>query len=321
MTRVLKVWIMLTAVLMSPYVCLGGEKATHTDGNSAAYSVKTVPNVHIMNSRHYVSDPANLLTSQTKDSINTIFAKLEKATGIETAVVMLPSIGDSDVFEFGHSLFRYWGIGKKGKDNGLLVIYVADIHKIRFITGYGLEGVLTDAICKRIQTRYMIPAFRQGDTDAGIMRGTAAIYRVLEDSMNPDQKSETGISPIISFIILASIILLSIVLFKYHYRRSHTCRHCGKSSLRTMSRDYYTDRRGHRIQKEILICDNCGKITVRNKDIGGPHDNSGPTAGNILNALFLSSLLSGGRGHGGGGFSGGSFGGGDSGGGGSGSDW
>ena len=192
MTRVLKVWIAMAAMLVSSYACFAGKEARHTTGINTAYTVETVPNVHIRDSRQYVSDPTNILTANTKDSINAIFALLERNTGIETAVVMLPSIGESDEFDFAHALFRHWGIGKKDKNNGLLILYVADIHRIRFVTGYGIEGFMTDAMSKRIQTRYMIPAFRQGNTDTGMLNGAAAVYKTLKDSMNPDRKGNTG---------------------------------------------------------------------------------------------------------------------------------
>ena len=100
-----------------------------------AYTVETVPNVHVADRRLYVTDPSNILSTPSRDSINAICAQLEQQRGIEAAIVMLPSIGDADVFDFAQSLFRHWGIGKKGKDNGILVLFVMDRHLIRFHTG------------------------------------------------------------------------------------------------------------------------------------------------------------------------------------------
>ena len=76
-----------------------------------------------------------------------MFTSLEKKTGIQAIVVMLPSIGDEDIFEFSQKLFRHWGIGEKKRNNGLLVVYVSDQRTIRFHTGYGIEGSLPDAKC------------------------------------------------------------------------------------------------------------------------------------------------------------------------------
>lgn len=126
-------------------------------------SVDDVPNVRLTDVRRYVSDPTSILSPAATDTIDAILGRLEKSTGIETAVVMLPSIGENDIFDFSTSLFRKWGIGKKKSDNGLLILFVMDQHKVRFSTGYGIEGTMTDAMSKRIQTQYMVPAFKRSD--------------------------------------------------------------------------------------------------------------------------------------------------------------
>lgn len=125
------------------------------------YTVDTVPNPRLENTSFHVSDPASLLTHDTVSYLNEKLTQLEKDTGIQSAVVVLPSVGDSDVFEFSQELFRKWGIGQRDKNDGLLLTYVEDQHIIRFHTGYGLEGVLPDAVCKRIQQQKMIPFLKR----------------------------------------------------------------------------------------------------------------------------------------------------------------
>ena len=126
------------------------------------YTVDTVPNPRLENTSFHVSDSASLLTHDTVSYLNEKLTQLEKDTGIQSAVVVLPSVGDSDVFEFSQELFRKWGIGQRDKNDGLLLTYVEDQHIIRFHTGYGLEGELPDAVCKRIQQQKMIPFFKEG---------------------------------------------------------------------------------------------------------------------------------------------------------------
>ena len=94
--------------------------------------------------------------------------QLETKTGVQTAVIVLPSIGDNDPLDFAYSLGRRWGVGKKKKDTGLVLLLVLDQRKIQFATGYGLEGDLPDAICKHIQMKVMVPAFRKNDWDTGM---------------------------------------------------------------------------------------------------------------------------------------------------------
>ncbi len=142
------------------------------------YTVEPVPNTRLINNS-YVSDPNGLLRANTIMQIDTVLATLEQKTSAQVAVVMLPSIGDSNIFDFAQALFVKWGIGNADKDNGLLILYVQDQRTIRFHTGYGLEGVLPDATCKRIQQEYMVPHFRNGDTDKGMLEGIKAVSAIL----------------------------------------------------------------------------------------------------------------------------------------------
>ena len=75
-----------------------------------SYTVGDVPNVQLNDSRQHVSDPEALLGNAARDSINTMLVRLKQTTGIEVAVVMLPSIGEADLVEFGTTLLRTWGI-------------------------------------------------------------------------------------------------------------------------------------------------------------------------------------------------------------------
>lgn len=283
-----------------------------------AYTVEQVPNVRAADRRQYVSDPARLLSSAARDSINATLARLESGTGIETAVVMLPSIGHDDPFEFSHRLFRHWGIGKKGIDNGLVILFVEDQRSIRFTTGYGLEGALPDAACKRIQTRYMLPAFKKGDWDTGMTLGTKAVYARLKDSMKPGKKAEKPF-PATNYVFILLAILLITLLPGYLNRRRRKCPRCGKHTLRKMSSSTYKNKRGLLVRRDIYVCDNCGHTTTRDNNINDGHGH----ASSLIDGMIIGSMLGGGRsrGFGGGGFGGGSFGGGDSGGGGASSGW
>ena len=104
------------------------------------------------------------------------------ARGIaQTAVVAVKEIRGGDVFEFAYELFSSWGVGSKS-DSGIGILLVEQEREIRFVTGYGIEGVLPDAICKRIQMQYMLPYFREGDNSSGMVAGVEAIRAVLNGS-------------------------------------------------------------------------------------------------------------------------------------------
>lgn len=120
------------------------------------YTTKNIPKVHLQDKTRYVCNPAGILSTEACDNIDRMLYALEQQTGIETVVAVVPSIGQEDCFDFSHQLLNEWGVGKKEKNNGLVILLVTDQRCIQFYTGYGLEGDLPDAICKRIQTKYKI---------------------------------------------------------------------------------------------------------------------------------------------------------------------
>lgn len=280
-------------------------------------SVDDVPNVRLTDVRRYVSDPTSILSPAATDTINAILGRLEKSTGIETAVVMLPSIGENDIFDFSTSLFRKWGIGKKKSDNGLLILFVMDQHKVRFATGYGIEGTMTDAMSKRIQTQYMVPAFKRSDWNKGMVDGVRATAKVLDGSMEPEAAdSDTDTSDLLFSIgIIVGVILLAMFVSSIKQR----CPKCRKrSAMKQMGVEVLRVSTGKgrrkRIRRTTYVCQYCGHIMTKDEDID---DNSGSAA---AGGAILGSMLGSGGGGGGGSF-GGSFGGGSTGGGGSTSSW
>ena len=153
----------------------------------AEYTVETVPNIHLTNANAFVSNPDTILSSATEQQINALLSTLQTETSAEVAVVAVESIGEADIKQFATTLFEHWGIGKREKDNGLLILFVLDQRKISFETGYGMEGILPDAICKRIQLNYMIPEFKTGNYDEGMLQGINAICSILS---SPEARDE-----------------------------------------------------------------------------------------------------------------------------------
>lgn len=280
------------------------------------YTIDDVPNVRLSDARQYVTDPTAILSTAARDSINAILGRLEKSTGIETAVVMLPSIGEEDIFDFGHELFRKWGIGKKKSDNGLLILFVMDQKKVRFTTGYGIEGTMTDAMSKRIQTTLMIPRFRKGYWDGGMVSGVRAVAKTLDGSMQAEEDS--GEDDLSAIMITLLAIVVTMLIFIYAMGSLQRCPKCKKrSALRKVKEQHLVVKnKNGRIIRRILrttyICKYCGNTVTKDSD---ENDNGNAMA----TGAILGSMLGGGN-RGGGGF-GGSFGGGSTGGGGATSGW
>ena len=294
-------------LVFAPILAIGAE--------DKAYSIESVPNVYAQDRRLHVSDPNGLLMQETQAEINRMLTLLEDSTGIQSMVVMLPSIGQEDIFDFAHNLFRHWGIGNKESNNGMLIVYVADQRKIRFTTGYGLEGILPDAMCKRIQSRYMVPHFREGNTDLGMLEGTKAVVVVLDGSMKADN-TEEEVTLWEILLTLGAIMFIIVVPIWLIHRQEHTCPKCAKAgALKLVSQTSTPTRKGKLIRK-TLLCSHCGHTVVKEY-----HQSNNDDTDAMMGGMMMGSMLGGGRRGGGGGFMGGSFGGGSTGGGGSTSGW
>ncbi len=153
------------------------------------YTVESVPNTKIQ-SNSYVSNPDGLITQSTVIQLDQLLIALEQQTTAQVAVVMLHSIGDQTDFDFAQALFEKWGIGGASKDNGLLILFIEDQRTVRFHTGFGLEGILPDAICKQIQIQKMVPRFKEGNVDAGMIAGVEEVIKILTDPTYADEINE-----------------------------------------------------------------------------------------------------------------------------------
>lgn len=291
-------------------------------GPLSAMTVDEVPNIHLKDARQYVTDPSAILSTAARDSINLMLGQLEEGSGIEVAVVMLPSIGNDDIFDFAHNLFRKWGIGKKKENNGLLVLFVMDQHKVRFTTGYGLEGTLTDALSKRIQMNEMVPAFKEGKWDEGMVKGVRATVAILKGEVAADQYGATNVNgndeELTTFDVIAiSMVFIIIILVIVLACRDKKCPKCKKHAMKTVSTQRLKIALGHgrvkRIIRTTYVCQNCGhQITHDTDDNDDDKLNAALAAASIARMAMRGSS---------GGSTGGSFGGGSTGGGGSTSGW
>lgn len=145
-----------------------------------------------------VVDDAGILSSDTQQRLTALLAEHEQQTGNQVVVATLKDLGGTDIADYGYQLGRAWGIGQKGKNNGALILIAPNQHQTRIEVGYGLEGDLTDAQSKLIIENVMLPAFRKGDYDGGVLEGTIDVLRTLggkptgAESVPEPQQHERG---------------------------------------------------------------------------------------------------------------------------------
>lgn len=143
---------------------------------AGAYLPEDIANPHVCSLSNYVANPDNILSQATVDKLNQLSLSIDHRAEVELVVVAIDDMAyTTDVADFSQTLFNAWGIGKKGKNTGVLILLVRNSRDVRIHTGGGMEGILSDGRCSDIVQNQMIPLLREEQWDAGIMAGAEAI--------------------------------------------------------------------------------------------------------------------------------------------------
>jgi uncharacterized protein len=159
----------------------------------------------------FVNDFAKILSADSVSSINQTLNNLNSNSGIQIAVVTVPSLGDETIETYAVKLFQECGIGNKDKDNGVLFLIAPTEKQVRIEVGYGLEGTLTDAQSNGIIQNIVLPEFKNGNYDAGIVKGTQAIIGVVNQQENYSGIDQSN-APYASMVSIRNIFLIFIFI-------------------------------------------------------------------------------------------------------------
>ncbi len=132
-----------------------------------------------------VTDLTSTLSVEQRQALESKLAAFEAKKGSQIAVLIVPTTQPEDITEFGIKVGDLWRIGRKGVDDGLILIVAKDDRKLRLEVGYGLEGVIPDAIAKRIIAETITPYFKKGDFVGGIDAGVDQIMGLIEGEKLP----------------------------------------------------------------------------------------------------------------------------------------
>lgn len=160
-----------------------------------------------------VVDEAGLLPASERTALEARLAQFEQASGIQLVVVTLPDLQGYPIEEFGYQLGRHWGIGREGKDDGVLLIVAQEERRVRVEVGYGLEGTLTDALSANIIHSVVLPRFRAGQFAQGISEGAAAVMAALEGEYEPGPRSGRQQEGDVGGLFLMFIFFVVVFLF------------------------------------------------------------------------------------------------------------
>jgi uncharacterized protein len=159
-------------------------------------------------------DRAGILTPAARESLEQSLAAFEAKTGHQIVVHTTPSLEGLPIEDYSMRIAEAWKIGQKGLDNGVILTVAPKERELRIEVGYGLEGVLPDAIASRIIRERITPEFRAGRVDAGIEAGVAAIEAVVEGEQLPlPQHPDDGFRRYRTWFRIAWVLFLLLIVF------------------------------------------------------------------------------------------------------------
>jgi uncharacterized protein len=179
----------------------------------------------------YFNDYAHVVSTGTAAQLNQTLENFERQSSEQIVVAVFPKMqSDSAVADYTVRVFRSWGVGQKDKNNGAVLFVFVQDHKLFLQTGYGLEAVLPDALCKRIIDEQITPRFKAGDFDGGLTAGVQAIlaatkgeYKgtgmtVDDQRLNINNKFDVDPLVVMVFLIIVAAIFLPVILGRNRFR-------------------------------------------------------------------------------------------------------
>ncbi len=189
---------------------------------SQSYLSSSLPSPKTYGEDCYVCNPDSILSKECCTTLNNTAADLEQRVGVELAIGAINAISGDDAYSFALNLFNSWGVGKREKNNGVLILLVLQSRDIQIITGGGVEGLLPDAVCKRIIENDMVPPLSAGRYNEGMVQGAQAIAaRLLTDEAQAEllldlhKKKNDGNNILALYLAAALIMLIILALYAY----------------------------------------------------------------------------------------------------------
>lgn len=169
-----------------------------------------------------VVDQAGILSESVEGQLSAAFKRHETQTSNQVVVATINDLGSKTIAQYGYMLGRHWGIGQEGKNNGLILLISKHDRELRIEVGYGLEGLMTDALATSIVHHTIAPFFKRGDFDGGVIAGSNQILEVLSgkkvqlprvSSRKPEQ------NPLLMGLMIFIFLLLycGLPLLRIHY--------------------------------------------------------------------------------------------------------
>jgi uncharacterized protein len=160
-----------------------------------------------------VTDYAGVLTPEQRQSLEAKLVAFDDTTSTQIAIVLMRSIGSYDIADYSVQLFNRWKIGDQKKNNGVLLLAAIEDRKVFITTGFGIEGVLPDALCKRIVARDIVPNFKKQDYYSGLDAATTSIIGLVNGEFKAEDFKRKGVPRAGGGFFLMIILFILFILF------------------------------------------------------------------------------------------------------------
>lgn len=196
----------------------------------------------------YAVDETGTLTNEQLEDLRMILKTFDEKTTIQICVLLIKSLNGETIESVANSIFKFNKIGAKGKNNGVLLLISKGDRKIRIEVGYGLEGVLPDALAKRIIQNEIAPELKKDNYFLGIVKGINSIIEVTKGEYSTEKKTQSNEIKeedkwwwlkLIPAILMISF--MGVVIYFVFFSRKHSYRYNRYSSSSSNSSSYYSD--------------------------------------------------------------------------------
>jgi uncharacterized protein len=161
----------------------------------------------------WIIDNAGIIDSASKESLSSLISELDQKTSAEIAVVTIKKLENETIEETAVKTFEKLGIGKKGKDNGVLILASIEDRKVKIEVGYGLEGILPDGKCGEILDQHIIPSFKEGNFGKGFSHGVLAVAEIIAKDSGVELSGQIAPQIINNFEFSPQMVIFQILIF------------------------------------------------------------------------------------------------------------
>jgi uncharacterized protein len=162
-----------------------------------------------------VNDLAGMMTPAQQDELERLLVNFDNTTSTQITIVTIKSLGDYEPSQYATQLGQNWGVGRKDKNNGVVILASAEDRKVAIATAYGIEGALTDAMSGRIIRNEIVPEFKAGNYYNGFSKAANSIIAATKGEYTnddpPDAGGGGGIVPIIIILIIFIVIIIAAI--------------------------------------------------------------------------------------------------------------